>query len=105
MRHEAYKSVICLLFSCLKSNYKSCYTIKENITEIVTYDLLQATQYILEYLLRFVARLHPLPEETLITLLKRLVASLTQQGVLIHGILQPSGMHYKNHEHSFTTSS
>ncbi|XP_023712308.1 protein tyrosine phosphatase domain-containing protein 1 isoform X2 [Cryptotermes secundus] len=50
-----------------------------------------ATQYTLEYLLRFLARLHPLPEETLITLLKRFVASLTQQGVPIHGVLQPSG--------------
>jgi hypothetical protein len=97
--------VICLLFNCLKSNSKSCYAITENITEIVTYDILQATQYVLEYLLRFLARLHPLPEETLITLLKRLVASLTQQGVPIHGILQPSGTHCKNHEHSFTMSS
>jgi len=71
--------------------------IAENITEIYMYTFLQGSQYVLEYLFRFLARLQPLCREDLCNLMKRLVASLTQQGVPIHGILKPSGMRYQGH--------
>jgi len=76
---------------------KLCVTIAENITEIYMYTFLQGSQYVLEYLFRFLARLQPLCRENLHNLMKRLVASLTQQGVPIHGILRPSGTHYQGH--------
>ncbi|GFG37415.1 hypothetical protein Cfor_05161, partial [Coptotermes formosanus] len=52
------------------------------------------SQYVLEYLFRFLARLQPLSREDLLNLMRRLIASLTQQGVPIHGILRPSGKGY-----------
>ncbi|XP_069693915.1 protein tyrosine phosphatase domain-containing protein 1-like [Periplaneta americana] len=51
-------------------------------------------QYVVEYLFRFLARLHPLSRETQLNLIKRFVASLTHQGVPIQGILKPSGKGY-----------
>ncbi|KDR18115.1 protein tyrosine phosphatase domain-containing protein 1-like [Zootermopsis nevadensis] len=53
-----------------------------------------ASQYVLEYLFRFLAQLHPLSQETRLNLMKRFVASLTHQGVPIQGILKPSGKGY-----------
>jgi hypothetical protein len=75
--------------------------VTENSTKIVTYALLQASQYVLEYLLRFLAQLHPLSRETQLNLMKRFVASLTQQGVPIQGILKPSGMQHYYQGHRF----
>ena len=71
--------------------------VAENVTEIYMYTFLQGSQYVLEYLFRFLARLQPLCQENLRNLMKRLMASLTQQGVPIHGILRPSGMQYQGH--------
>lgn len=65
--------------------------IAESITEIFMYAFPQGSQYVLEYLFRFLARLQPLSREDLLNLMRRLIASLTQQGVPIHGILRPSG--------------
>lgn len=75
--------------------------VTENSTEIVTYAFLQASQYVLEYLFRFLAQLHPLSQETQLNLMKRFVASLTQQGVPVQGILKPSGMQYQYQGHRF----
>jgi hypothetical protein len=61
------------------------------------YTLLQGSQYVLEYLFRFLARLQPLSRENLRNLVKRLVASLTQQGVPIYGTLKPTGMQNQGH--------
>lgn len=71
--------------------------VAENIREINMYTLLQGSQYVLEYLFRFLSRLQPLSRENVRNLMKRLVASLTQQGVPIYGTLRPSGMLYQGH--------
>jgi len=50
--------------------------------------------YILEYMIRFVARLQPLEKTKAENLLKRLLASLTQQSIPIEGTLQPVGKNF-----------
>ncbi|XP_068082247.1 protein tyrosine phosphatase domain-containing protein 1 [Anabrus simplex] len=54
-----------------------------------------ATQYTLEYLLRVVVVLQPLPRNVTEDLVKRFLASLTHQGVPIEGVLKPSGKGYR----------
>jgi hypothetical protein len=78
---------------------KICVRRAENITQIFMYAFLQGSQYVLEYLFRFLARLQPLSRENLLNLIKRLVASLTQQSVPIYGNLRPSGMQYQGHSY------
>ncbi|KAJ9575419.1 hypothetical protein L9F63_025631, partial [Diploptera punctata] len=53
-----------------------------------------ASQYIIEYLFRFLARLQPISQDTQLNVIKRFVASLTHQGVPIQGILKPAGKGY-----------
>ncbi|PSN44961.1 hypothetical protein C0J52_05490 [Blattella germanica] len=50
-----------------------------------------SSQYVVEYLFRFLARIHPISRDTQLNVIKRFVASLTHQGVPIQGILKPSG--------------
>ncbi|XP_037071249.1 protein tyrosine phosphatase domain-containing protein 1-like [Pollicipes pollicipes] len=52
------------------------------------------TRFTVEYLVRFVSRLQPLTAEQQKTLLLRLAAALTQQGVPVQGILKPAGKGY-----------
>ncbi|XP_075221216.1 uncharacterized protein LOC142324243 [Lycorma delicatula] len=48
------------------------------------------TQYTVEYLFRFLAHLNPLRAEDTIEIMKRIIASLTQQSVVIKGNVIPS---------------
>lgn len=47
--------------------------------------------YVLEYLVRFVARLRPLPRQQSRHLLSRIMASMTHQSIAINGVVYPSG--------------
>ncbi|KAK7068888.1 Protein tyrosine phosphatase domain-containing protein 1 [Halocaridina rubra] len=49
------------------------------------------TRYTLEYLIRFVARLQPFTKAQQETVLRRILASLTQQSIPIRGTLLPQG--------------
>ncbi|GLH11664.1 Protein of unknown function [Gryllus bimaculatus] len=53
------------------------------------------TQYTLEYLLRFLARLQPISNDTTEDIIKRFVCSLTHQSIAIQGILKPAGKSYQ----------
>ncbi|GFV09487.1 transposable element Tcb1 transposase [Trichonephila clavipes] len=55
---------------------------------------LAGTRYTTEYLVRFIARLHPKSTVVRDDLLRRLVASLTHQAVGIQGTLRPVGMEW-----------
>ena len=63
-----------------------CDNVEHALKKLPTY-----TAYILEYMVRFVARLNPLTREQKEDLLMRLVCALTHQSVTIHGINHPSG--------------
>ncbi|XP_063979404.1 protein tyrosine phosphatase domain-containing protein 1-like isoform X1 [Diachasmimorpha longicaudata] len=52
-------------------------------------------RYLLEYLLRFVSRLRPMTMETQKLLIKRMVASITQQRVRIKQLLMPTGKNFQ----------
>ncbi|CAG0879468.1 unnamed protein product [Darwinula stevensoni] len=55
-------------------------------------------RYTLEYLVRFVARLRPLSRQQHEDILRRILASMTHQGVPINGNLRPSGKYKKLRE-------
>ncbi|XP_023322024.1 protein tyrosine phosphatase domain-containing protein 1 isoform X3 [Eurytemora carolleeae] len=91
-----------LLFDWLE-HLKSPVLDKDSITYIVilgdnlekTYRRLPSHQvYILEYIIRFVARLQPLKRPQVESLMKRLLASLTQQTIPVAGVLQPAGKNF-----------
>lgn len=76
---------------------------KDNITYIVilcenldkAFKRLPTPQgYVVEYLVRFIARLQPLPRSQVENVMKRLVAALTHQSVPIEGVLQPTGKNF-----------
>merc|ERR1711994_974063 len=50
--------------------------------------------YVVEYLVRFVARLQPLTRTQVETLMKRIIAALTHQSVLIEGDQYPLGKNF-----------
>ncbi|KAG1650964.1 Protein tyrosine phosphatase domain-containing protein 1 [Nymphon striatum] len=52
----------------------------------------RGTRYTTEYVLRFIARLRPLEPLVKQYLLRRSIASLTQQGIPIDGVLKPVGV-------------
>ncbi|XP_033209721.1 protein tyrosine phosphatase domain-containing protein 1-like isoform X4 [Belonocnema kinseyi] len=54
------------------------------------------TRYMIEYLLRFVSRLRPLTNDSQSSLLKRLIASITQQKVRINHSIYPTGKNGQN---------
>ncbi len=72
---------------------------KDNITYLVIHcdsvetamrKLPPAAAYLTEYTVRLVARLQPLPRACSENLLKRLMASLTHQGIAIDGVVHPT---------------
>ncbi|XP_066966574.1 protein tyrosine phosphatase domain-containing protein 1-like isoform X3 [Macrobrachium rosenbergii] len=62
--------------------------------EVCLRKLDKEVRYTLEYLLRFVARLHPLSRAHQEMILRRFMASLTQQSVPVRGTLLPAGKGY-----------
>ncbi|RZF46128.1 hypothetical protein LSTR_LSTR012988 [Laodelphax striatellus] len=48
-------------------------------------------QYTIEYLFRFLSRISPVSNEDLTEVMKRIIASLTQQSVMVRSTLLPSG--------------
>lgn len=54
-------------------------------------DRFQETAYLIEYLMRFMSKLQPIPKDMQECILKRFIAAVTKQSIMIGGNLVPSG--------------